>query len=397
MEDTLHYFNLYYGGSQSIAFVFHRPHEYYNILNNFAAWCISQIDVCLQGYAYRIFSVGLSVVTSACLVFTNLYVTPVIILLIPLVLGLSGMNHLLYYATITFQMYVVVVLLLCLMFFKAPRSRFLFYLAGAVCLLLVWSGPFSVVALPVAFLFLLLFNEKQKNLLLVWLLFCVLIYTSTSQGLVQIGNLFDIRVVSKYCTVMIDKVLLFQLFDRGNLYIALIVAASLSLCVFHLRNERNYLKYSVIFLSIVLLGPVPLFLSVRIARFPEPYPCHLLISQFFWLAWLLFTADMLIRKHWRNRELWILLPMAFIALVTVDNFLHPERRTLPLLPETQAFLCAVSNAEKLQLEKKDRYVVLSYGKGKFTAIARVGSHGNGAERLGKDGIADESIRRFVRE
>jgi len=399
VEDTIDNFNRYYGGKQPFTTILQRPHGYYTILNNIIAWFSAKLSVTWQPYAYQLYSVFLSVLTSICLLFSNLFLAPITILILPLVLGLSGMNHINYYVTLTYQMYVGVVFLICLMFLKIPQSRLGFTAMIMVCLLLTWSGPYSVVVVPVAYLFLVLLNESRKNTLMVWIILGTLSYTSTAQNLVQLNNVFDLTILLKMVKIFIEKVLFLDLLESVHPVLILFLAIALLCCIWFLRNELSYIRHTVIFWSIIFLALTPLFLSIKLLYYSDPFPCHIFISQFFWLAWLLFTSDKIIRKKTTYNLFAFLLPTFLIFITVTDNIQHRYKRYCQPMPDLPAFLSAVSDVENLRLENQDQFVILSYKKGIgiFKPTVRVGSRKMSAERIGKEEIPVDSIRRFILE
>jgi hypothetical protein len=309
------------------------------------------------------------------------------------------MNHIYYYVTLTYQMYIGVVLLICIMFLKIPQTRLGFFAMILVCILLIWSGPYSVIAVPVAYLFLVLFNERRKNALMVWIILSTFSYTPTAQSLVRLSNVFDLTILSKMIAIFIEKVLFLDLLQSINPSLILLLTIALVSCIWFLRKEPNYIRHTVIFWSIITLALTPLFLSIKFLYYPDPGPCHLLISQFFWLAWLLFTSDKIIRKKPAHRIFTVLLPAFFIFIILIDNIQHQYIMHVQPMRDLPAFLSAVSDAEKLRLEKQDQFVILSYQKGGgiFQPTVRVGSRKKAAERIGKKEIPIDSLRRFIVE
>jgi hypothetical protein len=399
VEDTTHYFNRYYGGQEPFITILQRPNGYYAILNNIVAWFSAKLPVTWQPYAYQLYSLFLSVLTSVCLLFSNLFLAPITILIMPLVLGFSGMNHINYYIVLTFQMYVGIILLICIMFLKTPQTGLGFTAMILACILLIWSGPYSVIAVPVAYLFLVLFNERKKNALMVWIILSTFSYTSTAQSLIQLSNVFDLTILSKIVTIFIEKVLFLDLLQSINPSLVLLLTIALVSCIWFLRKEPGYIRYTIIFWSVITLALTPLFFSIKLLSYPDPYPVHFFISQFFWLAWLLFTSDTIIRKKTAHRIFTVLFPAFFIFIVLIDNIQHQYNRHYQPMRDLPAFLSAVSDAEKLRLENQDQFVILWYKKGRsiFKPVVRVGSRKTTAERIGKKEIPINSIRRFILE
>lgn len=391
VEDTTHYFNVYYGGDRGFGTVFQQPHGYYNLLNNLVAWAASWADVRLQPAIYQGVAVVLAVTASCTLAFSGLYRSRWTLLVLPAVLGLSGMNHVAYYTTLTFQMYVVVVLLLCLTFLQAPRRGVALAGTAALLGLLIWSGPYSVVAVPAAALSMLLFRGRRRNALLGWVVVCTLVYAQTARGLVRFENLTDPQAVRTMVEVFVGEVLLLDLAGAFAWWKAALGVAALGAVLFRLRGEGPYLRVSALFLVIVGGALAPLFLSTKFADYPDPYPCHTFISQFFWLAFLLYTADRFLRRSSRERVAGWAVVAVFGLLVAADNARHPEKGYMAVREGLPEFLERVRRVEELGLEERNRYVVVElpgYDR-HFVPRARVGSRREDAKRLPYEEVEPE--------
>lgn len=396
VEDSRHYFNFYYSGARPLSSVLQKPHGYYNLLNNIVAWTAAKADIRLQPLIYQTVSVLLATGAAVCLMFSNLFHNRWILLVVPTVLGLSGMNHVFYYTTLTFQMYVVVVWLLCLLFLPAPKTT-----GGAIALalvsaLLIWSGPYSVVAVPAAFLFLLFFRDRGKNRLMLWVIICALGYSLTAQGLAQFGNILQPGIAMAMAYTLLEKVLLMDLLGESSWWKGVVLFLLIGGAVHRLRREPNYIRISTILFSIIFLALAPFFLSVKFFRY-EVYSCHLFLSQFFWLTWLLYTADRLLLNAGGKKLLSAAVAAAFLTLVFIDNRQNPHKGATAVMTEMNRFLNTVHAAEQLRYEEKERYVVLSYENGTFDPTVRVGSRERGAKRVGRDAFPVDQGKDFVVE
>ncbi len=386
MEDAGHYFNLYYGGKRSFAAVLQQPNGYYNILNNAVAWGAAKMDVRVQPLLYHLFSLGLGLAVAVCLTFSGLIRTRALLIVTPLALGLSGMNHIFYYVSLTFQMYNVVVLLLCLFFLSAPRT---WAGTGALALLaalLIWSGPYSVVAVPVAVLYLLLFPFDKKGVLACWILVCTLGYTLFLEGgLIRFQNILDPTTRELMLSVLFGRVLGLELFGEvTGVRIGLMLAA-LAGIFFSFRRDWGYLKISLLLVAIIVASLAPLFLSNKILLYQRVFPCHIYVAQFFWVFFVLFTLDSFVQRQTRNQQVKaVASALAVLALVLTDNLRHPDRGAITLMPKVSAFVRAIHEAEQLALEEKKQYLVLrteNIAPGPLYPRVRVGSRSTSAKRL----------------
>ncbi|MFQ5484419.1 MAG: hypothetical protein ACE5DO_03690, partial [Desulfobacterales bacterium] len=178
MEDPA-YFSGYYGGHQPFTAVFNTSRGYINLIINVYAWIVAKIDVRIQPGLYLIFAILTGVTTAVNLIFSGLFKSRPILLIAPLVLGLTGMNHVFYYMTLIYQFYTTTLLLLCLLFFPPPRTKFGLVGMAVLFTILPWSGPYSVLDIPVGILFLLFFKDRWKSYMIILMIGSTLLYYTT--------------------------------------------------------------------------------------------------------------------------------------------------------------------------------------------------------------------------
>lgn len=386
MEDAGHYFNMYYGGKRSLSFLLQHPNGYYNILNNAVAWAASKMDVRVQPALYHAFSVGLGLAVAVCLSFSGLIRNRALLVVTPLALGLSGMNHIFYYVSLTFQMYNVVVLLLCVYFLPAPKTWIGTAWLALATGLLIWSGPYSVVAVPVGMLYLLLFPFDKKAVLVCWILVCTLCYTmSVEGGLIQWRNILDPSVQQLMLSTLFGRIFLLDLFGEVHgAQIGLILAAFVGV-FYSFRRDLYFLKTGILLLAIIGASLAPLFLSNKIMFYQRVFPCHIYIAQFFWVFFVLYALDSLLARQTSHRlAKGVACALAVGSVVLVDNLRHPDKGAITLMPKVPAFVRAVHEAEQLGLEKNNQYIVLStenIAPGPIYPRVRVGSSRWSARRV----------------
>lgn len=398
-EDATHYFNLYYGLKREFSFILQYPNGYYNIINNLVAWLASYLDVRIQPLTYHLFAMTLGVITATNLIFSGLLQHRSILLAAPIVLGLSGMNHIYYYNTLTFQMYNVVVLLLCLLFFPAPKSKITLAALCLVASLLVWSGPYSVVALPVSLLFLLFFRNGSKNILFTVVIINVLLYSlSVKESTIQIMNIFDAGTRRIATHVLFEQVFFLDLFGKLSFLKLIIFSLLLITALYVLRKNVYYLKISAILFTIIVAGLAPLFLSIKFQLYQMVFPCHLYISVFFWVLFLLLTVDKILEHCNGSFKVQILVSLFLFSLVWVDNLQHPAKRQEKIMTSIPAFVQTIHRVEQLNLEEENTYVIIktvNVMPEYMPPMVRVGSQHPDARRLGPQDIELESGKEFI--
>lgn len=360
MEDAGHYFNSYYGVKRYFSFILQHPNGYYNILNNVVAWAASRLDVRLQPLSYHVFALSMGLAVATCLTWSGVIRNRGVLLVAPLALGLSGMNHIFYFTTLTFQMYNVVVLLLCLFYFPSPKTW-----PGAIMLmmlatLLIWSGPYAVVALPVAVLYLLCYAFDKKAVVCCWIIVCILWYTSSLQGgMIRFSNILDPDLRRTIIEVLFGRVFLLDLAGTINPIKAAAVLAGFAGLFIGLRHDIRYLKIALLSLSTIVLSLAPLFLSEKILLYQRVFPCHLYIAVFFWIFFLLCSLDAILTRLGRYRSsAGVLLVGVVAAVVWFDNSRHPDKGSITVMRQIPAFLDAIYQTEQLHLERDNLYVVV---------------------------------------
>ena len=399
MEDATHYFNQYYGGKRYLSFILQHPNGYYNILNNLVAWVTAKLDVRLHPLAYHIFCFSTGILTATCILFSGLIRNRFMIIAAPIVLGLSGMNHIYYYNSLTFQMYNIVILLLCLLFYPAPQLPVSIFFMCAIAALLVWSGPYSVVALPVSLLFLFFFNNRKKTILFIWVIICVIFYSlSVRENTIMLDNLLDENIRRTIVETIFEKIFFLELLGKmssGKIFLFFLVLFS---ALYALRRNTFYLKTTIILFSIIISALAPLFLSIKLPLYLSIFPCHIYISQFFWFLFILITTDKLVDKIQPKPFLQYGILSLFVLFVIIDNLHHPAKGKEKIMKSIPAFVQTIHHVEQLDLEKKNQYAV---GKtenvipGTFPPMVWVGSLRQDAKRLTRKDIQIPSGKEFI--
>ena len=371
VEDSSHYFNYFYGNTREFREILHPTNGYHHILTNLLAFLIAKIDVRLLPTLYLLVATVFAISAVMILPCTGLLKNRYILFIAPLLLGLSGLNHIFYYITLTYQIYVFVILLICILFWEPLKTGGANILLFAVLSLLIWSGPYSVLVAPFSLCFILFFRGKTK--LLLALTIVVVLYTlSVSNNMIMLRNLWKPATYEIWFETLVAKVFFMEMMGIvGPKKLFLTLGFFLGILVVF-RRDRFYLKIAFILLVLINGSLAALFLSKKYMISLRILPCYLVIAQFFWLAFLLFTADRLLsmRKGFYHGGLVV----ALLALLFIyrDNTLHPAKRMMPIMPQLQVFLQLVYDSEQLDLAGQNRERLLQLGHKNFRPIVRIG-------------------------
>ncbi|KJS00421.1 MAG: hypothetical protein VR65_13055 [Desulfobulbaceae bacterium BRH_c16a] len=378
-EDSIHYFNFYYGNIRTLGDIFQHPNGYYNLFNNLAAYLTAKADVGLHPLIYQSVCICFCILTVTAFSLSGLITNRYLLFISPLLLGLSGLNHLYYYISLTFQMYVVVLMLLVIMLWRrrAPAAvqLLLFVFMG----FLIWSGPYSVLVVPVALAFIFFFHDK--TLQTVGLLLIAIAYTlSVTKSTIMLENILNPDILLLWGSTLVTEVFFMGFKDSINAEKLILVAVTFLTVFFALRGDRFYLKTAILFLIIIIASFAPLLLSKKYLLYQTIYPCHLVIAQFFWLVFVLVTADRLLARwpalqHPGGGALIVV----FAIFILADNIEHQDKRKVPVLAAMPRFLEKVKEAENMGLAEEGRKMIISTnGTSIFKAAAIVGDRSKNA-------------------
>lgn len=360
VEDNGHYFNHFYGNSRQLADILSKPNGYNQVFTNLTAYLVAYLDVRIQPIVYLLLATILAVLTCMALPASGLLRNKYIIFIAPFLLGLSGLNHLFYFVTLTYQIYVLVILLISMLFWRSQKSILLNFLLFMLLSLCIWSGPYSVLVVPFSFWFILFFRGKTGFLLC--LCAVVILYTmAVTEHMIILRNMFKFEIYRIWFSLLIDKVFFMGL--KGGIGPKKVITTFLFfatiLTVF--RKDTFYLK--VLFLLLILInGSIfALLFSKKFMLALRVLPCYLVIAQYFWLFLVLFTVDRLLslqRVFYHGGVLACILAVAFIVY---DNRKVPDKGTIEPMSGLSAYLEAVHELEKQEptlIEQNERVIVV---------------------------------------
>ena len=363
VEDGTQYFSLYYGERQPFSKVLSHPHKYMAVGTFLTAWLAAKQDVRLQPTIYLMVAVLMCSMVSLLLGCTGLLQHPVSIVLSPVILGTSGIIHIYMWNTLSYQIFVAAILLLLLLFYSPPARCIPCLVYLAVVTLLVWSAPYSVLAIPVAMAMLILriFPHRCKAMLLGYVIICALGYLSTLEsGTVQLFKLFSNRdIFQHFYTTLFENIFFMDLFGKVNGAKILLLTGLLVAVFWYFRKDVFYLKIASTFMLIVFLNLFVYFSSTKYMLY-EHWPNHLQISLFFWYVFLIFSIDRCRFSADRSKRCFSLAWLLLLSVCLYDNIVHAEKRVVPVMNNLPEFLATVHEWEgrRQELVDQQEYVII---------------------------------------
>ncbi len=379
VEDSIFYFNYFYGDNCSLHDIFQKPRGYYNLFSSLAGWFIAKADVVLQPLLYHVVALCMGGLTCCAFSFSGLIRNKILLFITPLLLGLSGMNHVFYYITLHLQGYVVVVFLLSLLFYRTKPGAGLGVAFFALLAFCVWSGPYSVLVVPFSLLYILLYRDS--NYLFILLIVVTLAYVTTADsGMVRFAHLVNPFILKLWIKALVVNVFLMGMVESLSVFAVLSVVAFFTVVYFTLYKDRFFIKTSLLFLAIIVLSFAPFLLSAKIVIYRTFMPAHFYIAQFFWLAFILFTVErMVVRLPDHAKRIIICFSITTLCFIVVDNVRNPEKYRYELYPATSAFVKKIKELEQQNLQEKKQQIIVEMPGTLVMIRAKVGDQSKDAQ------------------
>jgi hypothetical protein len=374
-EDATYYFKINYNAEFLFENIFRNPNGYYNIANNFIAQILGDIDVRLQPFSYQLVAFSFSVLSILLFSRLGLITNKSILFITPLVLGLSGFNHIFYYITITFQMYVLVITLFAVLLLEQQTSKLKSIFLYIAIPILVWSAPYSVLAVPFALVFIFLF--RGKTMIMLWTIAVTIAYALTTTGsTIMLQNIFARYFQVLWFETLMRDIFLLGLRQHVNIEKVILLFCIIVPALYAIRRQTFHLKILLLLMVVIIASMAPLFLSKKYIMYGSVYPCHLFVGKFFWLLSLLIIIDRLLEvSPYNYRKFFTATAVGVVLLfVVVDNIKHPEIGSHEVLYNMPKFLNTIHESESLHPENlNETHRFVAEGSGRFTPVAIVGS------------------------
>ena len=359
MEDSL-VFSYYYGHFRPLSSIFssHVGQNYLTVPPYFFAWLFSWCDVRLQPWLYQWWGFCWAVAGCSVIFFSGMFRSRAILLIGPSVLGLLGVNDIYYWNTLIYTMYTGLLVLFGLFFYPPPKTWGGSVIMALFFVVLPWSGPYSVLLIPVSLLHFLFVRDWKKNIPVLLGLCSTVAYFTTVQSQTARFEHLQPWVVIRYLHVLLEKVVLFQLLDGVPLYWGFVVVLLLFLSLYFFRQDPDYVRNLLFMLCLITASLTLFFLSVKFPLYGQTLACHRLISLFFWLVLLLYISDRLLVLYRPPRYVAGAIVTFFFVVVTVANIRFPSLGHARPIPGVQEFVRAIAWYERVIASEPGRYVEL---------------------------------------
>ena len=319
-----------------------------------------------QPSLYQWISILMICLAMTVMAYSGLFVSKPILLMAPLVLCLGSFSGSAMYLTLTGTLFSSTALLMALAVRPLPTQAN-WLLAYLVLIgILVMSGPYTPLLIPLAF-GLLLFNcSSKKSLILIAIMLLAIVYTSTSSsGMLQLTNVLDADVRTDYFKALVHYVLVLEMFATTDYRIGFLVCAFVVGLLVVYRGDRIYVKHSIIFLLLSLVSLSVFFLSFKYHQYRGAIiNSHTVIAQLCWVIFILLTADKIIaqiKSSFIKAVIGLIIVVLFCSMLIAKDSAQSPRTSRPpdYNSKLPGFFSAVNYVKKLKLQDNE-FVQLWY-------------------------------------
>ena len=356
-------FSYYYGHFRPLSdtFSFHIGQPYLTLPADILAWTYAWADVRWQPWLYQWTGFVAAVACVATVSFSGLIRHRVLLLVGPLALGLTGLNHLLYYNTLIYTMYTGVLMLLVLLLYPPPHTMPSFVARALLLAILPWSGPYSLLALPVAMLlFVCTANRTRRVLLAIVVLSTLAYFASLSGSTVRLAHLLQPWILIHYLQTVFGKIFFFDFTRHLPMWYGFCLLLAILAVLWQLRRDQEYLLQAAVMLGLVFASILLFFLSVKLAQYIATSDCHRVVASFFWVLFLMVTVDRLLVDQPLSSPWPLVCAGLLLLLVFFDNRLHVKKGRVPSVPEIAEYIETIHFYEQQGLVAKRQAICLRH-------------------------------------
>ena len=127
-----------------------------------------------------------------------------------------------------------------------------------------------------------------------------------------------------------------------------------------LRRDYFFLKVAVLVFVIMNSTLAALFLSKKFMISLRILPCYVVIAQFFWLFFLLFTADRLLQLKKGLYHLGIVVAVLALVFIVRDNQFHPDKGRVAIMRSLPEFLDTIYEQEQIFATQPEKVTTVIY-------------------------------------
>jgi len=362
VEDAV-LFSYYYGHGRPLTDIFasHIGQQYLTLTADFFAWLYAWADVHWQPWLYQWTGFVVAVSSVATVSFSGLVRNRMLLLVCPVFLGLTGLNHIYYYNTLIYVMYTGVLMLLVLLLYPPPKTVRACVFQAVLLIVLPWSGPYSVLVLPaVPFLFFCTNNRTKRALLVIAAVSTLIYFLTVSENTVRIAYLLRPWIIVRYLQTVFDKIFFFDFVQHLPMWYGYGVLLVMIGVLWFLRRDQEYLHKALVMLGFLFTSLLLFFLSVKFVLYRTTSDCHRLVASFFYAIFLVVTADRLFVPRFLGHSGPLVCAGLLLILVFFDNRSHREKGWVRPVPEIAEYIQTIHFYEQQGLVAKHQAICLRH-------------------------------------
>lgn len=332
--------------------------------------------------------------------YSGIFTTRFMLLFGPLALFTGGFSVPPFYITLTGTLFTTTALLMALAVRPAPVRNFTWLPYLALIAILSWSGPYESQMLPLAVASLLLMGSGKKAFILAFMILLAAAYTlSSAEGMVQLSNILDSSIRTHFFRALVQYVFLLELFPDADYTIGLLIILAIVGVMVRFRDDRIYIKHSLIFLAVLLTSLLTFFISFKYHQYNGVLiPAHTIVSQYCWIIFILLSCDKMLQSL-NNSAVAKVVGLILLSLCVVVFIAKGRTSTqlyqLKVENNTPDFIKAVNYAKTVDL-KKDEFIQLwKVDQYNMITSAKFGSNNADAKSIAENRVPSEFLRYFL--
>lgn len=330
---------------------------------------------------------------------TGLITHPLMLLIAPLLLFIGSFNVPAMFLTLTGTFFSTTALLMALAVRPAPSNNVIYLFCFMLMCALALSGPYAPQVLPMACGLVLLMGSRRKTLLLLCLMCVAVLYTrGSASGMVQFENLLDPAIRAHFYNSVVQHLFLFGLSSVREFWVGLLICSLIIGLLVLFREDRLYVKHSLIFIASSLVSLLTYFISFKYGQYAgELISAHLIIAQFTWMMFVVITIDRFLRagssRGWQ-------VGVGMLTVIGIGLLLYGKKSVEAplekLRPDSDlmVFLDSVEYADGLVLAENEFVQLWDVNHQGYVTSYRLGARGGDANSISRERFP-EPYRKFV--
>jgi len=385
IEDTMEFADAASGRSSIFnldSFLYYRG--YFVFVSEILVAAINLFPTTWAGHLYMFAGAGLLFITLNAVNGAGLFNSSTMKCAAPSLLLLGAFTDKVFFLSITGTLFSTTLLLIALAFWPTPKQRLKLVTVLVLIAALAWSGPYSAQMLPFAILMCLFFGSGSRRWFYLYIAVLAVAYiASSAAGLTQFSNFLIPEIPVAFFRALTQHILFFNLFGLLDYKFGIAAIFATATFLYFWRKDRVFHKAALVFLAIGLSSFLTYYISSKFQQYNgRLLSYHVVMSQFFWLLFLLLCADRFIQKvspPILKNSISVVVVLGFVMMAQAKEKILLTTTYFPPDPMLQEFLSAVDYAENMELAehefiqlwyvKRRQLFTTSFVRGSVTATA----------------------------